>query len=485
MPRQIVSPRPTPVPREDARAIEPLEDMFLFARHQPQATVGDVELHVRADDPGRERDFAAVGRAADGIFQQVCQHLLNQERIERHQRQVGRQVSDDFMALQTARKSVQYDADHLFDDLPFLVDLQRPASSRVMSSRFTTSRLSRSASSKMDSASSCRVAGSSPLPSTRVLLRRRWQPAACASRATRRPGASCAGHPASAWSLACWASWAERMRSAAKATCPAKVSSSRICSDEKRLDRSLLLGRHARMPTIEPRRLERNEQGRRRGERVGAAAGLAIVEDPLRDAQVMIRERPKGIGRRSRADGHGAASRGIGKQQKDFAVEDLANMLHGQIDQDLRRGGLDQPTTHRIQGRRALLALAGGLGLKFDMGGEGADHQAGDQHHGERDQVLGIADREGQPRRDKEEIEGANAQDRGHDRRSAPKLHGHGDHAQQIDHDDVREREALLHQPAGAGACGDREQAQPGTPTDERGPERHARVRRALLRNRR
>ena len=75
----------------------------------------------------------------------------------------------------------------------------------------------------------------------------------------------------------------------------------------------------------------------------------------------------------------------------------------------LRQQGRGQVSRHFVERPDTALPATCDIGLIFVPGGKLTYHQAHDQHHGEGHQVLNIADREGHPWRDEEEVEDGHA----------------------------------------------------------------------------
>ena len=114
--------------------------------------------------------------------------------------------------------------------------------------------------------------------------------------------------------------------------------------------------------------------------------------------------------------------------------------------------------------------------LQPNAGGKTADRQSDQQHHGEREQILRIADGEAVVRRDEKKIEQRDRQHRGGDRRSAAVAIGHHQHADKVDHDQVGRLEAAEEQP-----CQHRRHRADRSRRRVRGPAHFARVGLALV----
>ena len=88
------------------------------------------------------------------------------------------------------------------------------------------------------------------------------------------------------------------------------------------------------------------------------------------------------------------------------------------------------------------LPFQGHAGLGPDPLGQGGHHPAHPQHHGESAHVADVLDREGEARRDEEEVQGRHAQDRGQQRGPAPGAGGHHGDAQDIEHGHIGQVQA-------------------------------------------
>jgi hypothetical protein len=100
----------------------------------------------------------------------------------------------------------------------------------------------------------------------------------------------------------------------------------------------------------------------------------------------------------------------VGKQDDDLAAEDLTDVSTGDGQELVHAARAGQLPAHGIERGRPLLPLAGRQGLGPDAHGQGAGHESDEQHHDEGDDVSGVRDREGEKRRDEEEIEGGDAE---------------------------------------------------------------------------
>lgn len=123
---------------------------------------------------------------------------------------------------------------------------------------------------------------------------------------------------------------------------------------------------------------QREVERRRAGQGRRAEAGeLPVLEDPPGDAKLVrvhfiVAAAPEG-----------EATAGIGQEYGQLAGEDLADVPDRDLQQLVDTPHAGQLPAHRVERRRALLALAGRLGLRPDTDGEPADHDGHHEHHGE------------------------------------------------------------------------------------------------------
>src|SRR5262249_52875231 len=106
--------------------IELLKDALFVARWYPWTPIGHLNGHCAGCGPRRQRDRAARWRILDGIVQQIYQDLFDQDTVQRHQWQIDRQVRGQWMNAQARLQVRQRRANHLFERLPLLVDLEGP-----------------------------------------------------------------------------------------------------------------------------------------------------------------------------------------------------------------------------------------------------------------------------------------------------------------------------------------------------------------------
>jgi hypothetical protein len=259
-----------------------------------------------------------------------------------------------------------------------------PASSRAMSSRLPTIAFIRSADSRMAAVTSSRAAGSggvvidsvSARPTSAASGVRKSCEIADSSELRRRSDSICTV-------LFCATSM-QWMRSSEIARSEAQVSSSRRWSGPR-----VALGRlHSQHTAKAHRRLQRQHQAGAGREGVGAETrGLAAVEGPLGHRVI---------------DRGGAAGQGqqpvalVGSQQGRAGVELRRQEARAELGHLIGHQGRGQVARHLVQAAHAVLALRGGFGLHLQHGGELADRQGNHTHHDEGDEVLHIADREGQ-----------------------------------------------------------------------------------------
>ena len=105
-------------------AVELLEDLALLSGGQSRTAIGD--LH--GDGPigrGREdADRTSGGRVLEGVVQQVDQYLLDEDVVDGYQRQIGRHPGRHPSVSQPLAESVERRADHLFQRMPFPLELE-------------------------------------------------------------------------------------------------------------------------------------------------------------------------------------------------------------------------------------------------------------------------------------------------------------------------------------------------------------------------
>src|SRR2546428_4025037 len=139
--RQVLGPDASPVRPDDALAdreaepgaaaaaglpaVELLEDLVLLARGQPRAAVGDLDgdgaVRRGRDDP--DRTFER--RVLDRVVEKVHEDLLDEHVVDRHQRQIGRDVRGHAPVREPLAEAAQRRTDHLLQRMPFLAELER------------------------------------------------------------------------------------------------------------------------------------------------------------------------------------------------------------------------------------------------------------------------------------------------------------------------------------------------------------------------
>ena len=196
----------------------------------------------------------------------------------------------------------------------------------------------------------------------------------------------------SARTSAAWAWAAKSARSSASPICAAKVSSSRNCSGS--VTRRGLRGSTRQHAEHALAAGQRQIQSGGAAQRIGAQTrGLAVIEHPLRDAEIGA-----GVGELARlahADRPRARAR-PGNSTTARLREHLADVAHGDLGHLVAAARHRQLPAHGIQQRGAPLAVAGDARLQAHAGVEIADDQRHAQHDGEGDQVLHVADGEGE-----------------------------------------------------------------------------------------
>src|ERR1041385_6534414 len=98
-------------------AVEPFENLFLFAGRYPRAPIGDVHGDVLMILPHRDVDGRARGRVLHGVLEQVDEHLFQENGIECGERDLFRDVRVDSPSTELALEPVQSRADDFVDCL--------------------------------------------------------------------------------------------------------------------------------------------------------------------------------------------------------------------------------------------------------------------------------------------------------------------------------------------------------------------------------
>ena len=216
----------------------------------------------------------------------------------------------------------------------------------------------------------------------------------------------------------------------------------------RRLQRTRILGPEPEHPHGAARAGQRQVERGGARERIGALAGdLPVLMDPLTDRQLARVHRELGGVALVRAQ----SPVRLREQHHDLGPEHLRDVPDRHLQQLAEATRAGQLAAHRVQRGHAPLALPGRLGLGADAHREAADHEGHHQHDREGDEVLGVRDREGEVGRHEEEIEGGHAQHRRHQGRAPTVPGGRDDHAEQVDHDQVGEREVRKHRPGDRG----------------------------------
>lgn len=105
------------------------------------------------------------------------------------------------------------------------------------------------------------------------------------------------------------------------------------------------------------------------------------------------------------------------------AADDVGNLPDG------KRSG--QVPRHFVKRPGLLLLERGAVGLPAQSGSELAGDQGDREHDGKCHQILGVVDREREPRRHKEEVEQGDAEECRQHRRAAAEFHPDQQHHQQ------------------------------------------------------
>ena len=83
---QIVKPSPTPPVVAGSAAVEFLKDAFFLARRNARAAIGDFDHHLVRLSMSGQFNRCARWRIFYGIFEQVHQHQLDQDAVNRDER---------------------------------------------------------------------------------------------------------------------------------------------------------------------------------------------------------------------------------------------------------------------------------------------------------------------------------------------------------------------------------------------------------------
>ena len=295
-PRQMARPRPTP-PRRAAAAVELLENTLLLTGRQTRAPVRHVRDHLTGPARGPDLDRGARRRVLRGVLEQVDEHLLQQDLVHRHQREVGGNDGRDRMAAQLVLGAEQR---HARPRRTAAAIPSGPAALRPPpgSCRAGWQRAGPSAGTpaRCVAARSRRAAGDGlgvlEQGARRALDGRQRRPHVVRQRAQR---ARCAGArpPPPLRTLGC--ARPAPARSSAAAVWPASDSSRRRRAGSPELGR--VGEREAENTDHRSRRFERKVQrGGSRQRRRAPTGRLAVVEGPLRDGALAIVE---GVGRRA------------------------------------------------------------------------------------------------------------------------------------------------------------------------------------------
>ena len=106
-------------------AIEFLEDALDVGLVDPRAAIGNLDLDLALQGSRSDVDRAARGGVLDGVLDEVDEHLLDQDRVEGHERQIARDAGADGSAPQPVVEPVEGGADDLLERLRLLLDLER------------------------------------------------------------------------------------------------------------------------------------------------------------------------------------------------------------------------------------------------------------------------------------------------------------------------------------------------------------------------
>src|ERR1019366_2992276 len=116
---------PDPPALAFAHAVELLEHALGVLAIDARPAVGDLDLDLALERPRGDVDRRARRRVLRRVLDEVDEHLLDEDRVERHERQVAREVGADRPAAEPVVEAVERGAHDLFDRLGLL--FYRPA----------------------------------------------------------------------------------------------------------------------------------------------------------------------------------------------------------------------------------------------------------------------------------------------------------------------------------------------------------------------
>ena len=371
--------------------------------------------------PALDLDRRARRRVLGGVLQQVAQHPLDQHGVERAAAAGRRQRHVRPGARRArARRRAQRAADHFFQRLPLPVQLHlRPppaapcrAGCSPARSCAAPARGSRAAISRC-----CRPVGGGSVSASESA-----SPTSAASGVRRSCEMADSSELRSRSDSICTvrASAPRRRSGCAPARCAsseAQVSSRRRCSGPSsragvaRLDRQHAAHAH--------RRLQRQVEAWR-----WPAACRCRGRRPRRGRRPIARCR--GRRRRQRRRRAAALQPVVARRPPAARPARRTRDCRKRAPISATCSGISAPTgraTSRRAPRTRCFALRARPGLVLQPGGQLPDHQRHHQHHGEGQQVLHVADGEGEARRHEEEVEQRHAEERGQHRRPAAVAH--------------------------------------------------------------
>jgi hypothetical protein len=118
-------PEPHPADAHVRSAVKFLEDPLERLSGQPGPPVGHLDLDAPGQGARRDLDRGIRGGIFGRILQQVHEDLLDQDRVDRQERQVRRQRDVDRPRAEARLEPAQGRADHLLERHPLALDLQR------------------------------------------------------------------------------------------------------------------------------------------------------------------------------------------------------------------------------------------------------------------------------------------------------------------------------------------------------------------------
>ena len=395
----------------------PRDTRFVTATHKllehPLAQVGrhtrpmvtHANFHGGRQRHGRDFHRAAVRRVLDNVFQQVMQHQLDQHPVELQQRQGVRQVEVHRTVRQTRLQAAQGTAHQLLEHLPIPGDLHLPplqarhvqqlVNQGIDAEGLVTQVLRHGSmlgqQGRHRATQRVGQAGHRRQRRAQVVRHRRQQRIAQALGAHLLVGLGCyfnKMHPFQA----------DRGQSGPGLQ-QAPLFRRHQPPRPQRLQRQHAAHAH--------RRAQGHIEHRSARQGIGALPGwLTMIQHPARHAAV------DGIGRQGTARRRRAKlTVHLQRQQRCLHVQAGMRKFRAQHGNLVDLQGAGKPLCQLIEGTHAAFAQTRHSQLKAQAGHQLTQHQGHRQHHGKGQQVLGVADGKGKPRRHEEEIKGGHRQE--------------------------------------------------------------------------